>query len=112
MNTDIYTPEFRSLLQGHFADNYIGQGNPAAKILIIAKEDTITGDQKTYAIDNNFRQWQDNCNRQFTQDQVAEWFTCRKDSDNPVFGRCGVFYPPVKDAESGGELRISTESGI
>lgn len=69
----MYPKTFKDLLKGNYPNNYIGQGNPFAKILIIAKECTNTDDlEYKELIADNFLDWQD----QPSPEQIPNWFDC------------------------------------
>ena len=69
----MYPQSFKDLLKGYYPDNYIGQGNPSAKILIIAKECTNTNDiEYKELITDNFLDWQ----QQRTPEQIPDWLDC------------------------------------
>ena len=64
-----YPPEFQELLKKDFGeDSYIGQGNPASKILIIGKECTVAD----FAFTNNAKIWKSN-----SPDNIQNWFEAR-----------------------------------
>ena len=64
-----YPPEFQELLKQDFGeDSYIGQGNPASKILIIGKECTVAD----FAFTNNAKIWKSN-----SPDNIQNWFEAR-----------------------------------
>ena len=65
-----YPQRFKNLLSsfhGESPNNYIGQGNPGAKILIIGKECTAQnnsiGNFYTFETMQNFATWQQNCDK-------------------------------------------------
>ena len=62
----LYPPDFQDLLKKDYeSDSYIGQGNPASKILIIGKECTI-------ADDNNAKIW-----KTISPENIKNWFEAR-----------------------------------
>lgn len=73
-----YPAEFQDLLEHNYrTDNYIGQGNPNSKILIIGKECT----EKDYAFCNNSDIWKSKA-----PNQIQNWFEARSwDSYHPRF---------------------------
>lgn len=63
----LYPSEFQDLLQHDYGkESYIGQGNPASKILIIGKECT----DADYAFINNAEIW-----KKKTPENIVNWFT-------------------------------------
>lgn len=69
----MYPQSFKDLLKGQYPNNYIGQGNPSAQILIIAKECTNTNDTEyKELITDNFLDWQ----KERTPEQIPDWFDC------------------------------------
>lgn len=56
---EIKNENFKALIQSCKEGDYIGQGNPDSKILIIGKEHSINNEkQKQLEIGNNWKQWQ------------------------------------------------------
>ena len=63
-----YPPEFLDLLGYNYAsDSYIGQGNPASKILIVGKE--CSCDKDNYDVRNNAEIW-----RTISPENIKNWF--------------------------------------
>ena len=74
-----YPQRFKDLLNkyhGTSPNNYIGQGNPGANILIIGKECTATnneiGNFYTIETEMNFETWKKNCNKIDFRD-ISDW---------------------------------------
>lgn len=64
----LYPSEFQDLLkQKYESDSYIGQGNPASKILIIGKE--CSGNDDNYDVKNNAEIW-----RTISPKDIENWF--------------------------------------
>ena len=69
----LYPTEFQNLLnQDYESDSYIGQGNPASKILIIGKE--CAGDEQGYEFVNNAKIW-----RTVSPEIIENWFDAEWD---------------------------------
>ncbi len=85
-----YPDRFKDLLKqfhgSEAPDNYIGCGNPNAKILIIGKEEGTT----FYGDKSNFVRWEENFKWKYTRDNVDDWFdwtNCQKSPEtrfNPI----------------------------
>lgn len=64
----LYPPEFLDLLGHNYeSDSYIGQGNPASKILIVGKE--CSCDKDNYDVRNNAEIW-----RTISPENIKNWF--------------------------------------
>ena len=64
----LYPPEFQDLLKIDYeSDSYIGQGNPASKILIVGKE--CSCDKDNYDVRNNAEIW-----RTISPENIKNWF--------------------------------------
>ena len=69
----LYPTEFQNLLnQDYESDSYIGQGNPASKILIIGKE--CAGDAQGYEFVNNAKIW-----KTVSPEIIENWFDAEWD---------------------------------
>lgn len=89
-----YPQRFKNLLSsfhGESPNNYIGQGNPGAKILIIGKECTAQnnsiGNFYTFETMQNFATWQQNCDKLDFID-VPDWDSAPlplNEKYNPLF---------------------------
>lgn len=89
-----YPQRFKNLLSsfhGESPNNYIGQGNPGAKILIIGKECTVQnnsiGNFYTFETMQNFATWQQNCDKLDFID-VPDWDSAPlplNEKYNPLF---------------------------
>ena len=67
----LYPTEFQDLLNLDYkSDSYIGQGNPASKILIIGKE--CAGDEKNYEFVNNAKIW-----KTVSPENIENWFDAK-----------------------------------
>lgn len=88
--TKLYSEEFKSLLQNpHWANRFIGYGDPDAKILIVGKECAIDKNNdhfKMYEHEylQNFTLWRRNVNGMVSTDSVKNWIS------NPDWG---IFNP-------------------
>lgn len=87
-----YPESFKKLLdefKGSAPNNYIGQGNPGAKILIIGKETTTTKEPfVTFETFDNFSTWQKNQRNQIDFSDVPDWETTNlplAEKYNPLF---------------------------
>ena len=89
-----YSNEFKTMLEKAKEEKleYIGTGNPDAKILIIGKElafDTSNTKQYNREIKNNISDWEENLNKQCSQDDVPNWedsnSSNQKDNYNPLY---------------------------
>ncbi len=64
----LYPSEFQDLLkQNYESDSYLGQGNPASRILIIGKE--CSGSNSDYTFINNAKIWREN-----SPENIENWF--------------------------------------
>lgn len=67
----LYPTEFQNLLNLDYeSDSYIGQGNPASKILIIGKE--CAGDERDYEFVNNAKIW-----KTVSPENIENWFDAK-----------------------------------
>ena len=89
-----YSDGFKTMLEKAKEEKleYIGTGNPDAKILIIGKElafDTSNTKQYNREIKNNISDWEENLNKQCSQDDVPNWKYSNssnpKDNYNPLY---------------------------
>lgn len=87
-----YPDRFEKLLcdfKGSAPDNYIGQGNPGANILIVGKETTTTEEPfVTFETYKNFSSWQKNQKDQVDFSDIPDWETANLPLDekyNPLF---------------------------
>lgn len=88
--TKLYSEEFKSLLQNpHWANRFIGYGDPDAKILIVGKECAIDKNNDPFKMYEheylqNFTLWRRNVNGMVSTDSVKNWIS------NPDWG---IFNP-------------------
>ena len=89
-----YCPEFKELLNDpKWKGQYIGVGNPNAKILIVGKECALEENtliyQKTF--EQNWKDWVSNDNTNTGFDSIEEWKT-----DNEIFEKYNPLFPFFK----------------
>ncbi len=87
-----YPDCFKKLLddfKGSAPNNYIGQGNPGANVLIVGKETTTTEEPfVTFETYDNFSTWQKNQRNQIDFSDIPDWETTNlplSEKYNPLF---------------------------